>query len=516
MKLFLRIITIVRYVLINVLLFLLMCNRLPAQSTEHSGVNDNGSKYVLNDEKENYIPDKDQKESEPVGNDVTMVTSDFSTGEKPIDVTVIAGQNKTKTLMIQNSGDSPLRWSIASDGSEKLLYRLYVEDRDLLEITDAGGKTLHDALSFVDLIAKQTALDFDNNTVSNPNSRTSSIMVNPYNQTQTTDPTAFTNTLDDSQSSNFSDSKKTPQQLEIFTQKMDAESPKFLETLNNNRLSEFTDYVKPIDQNEIRQVRTEIDSFNDPMQTFRKWYQFEECGYPIFKPQMDVWEVSQDNGDHWQQILPINDQSYIINAHCFNPVEFLERQSLDDQMSLSTELTTLQEFVRQVQRGPALNPNSGIIPAGTIVEIEVSVDASSLEGGTYEPHLVLTDGGSLETVVVVPLHLTVVPELEKVPPPQLSKQSLGNQLPDKFGLSQNYPNPFNPSTTIKYSIPKVSFVSLKVYNIVGEEVSVFVSEQINAGFYEIEFDAIGLSSGIYFYRLQAGSFVETKKMVLIK
>jgi len=88
--------------------------------------------------------------------------------------------------------------------------------------------------------------------------------------------------------------------------------------------------------------------------------------------------------------------------------------------------------------------------------------------------------------------------------------------PLTFVLEQNYPNPFNPSTLIKYSVPENGFVKLSVYNLVGEEVIVLVNETVDAGFYEIEFDAAGLPSGIYFYRLQAGSFVETKKMILMK
>ncbi len=88
--------------------------------------------------------------------------------------------------------------------------------------------------------------------------------------------------------------------------------------------------------------------------------------------------------------------------------------------------------------------------------------------------------------------------------------------PLEFELSQNYPNPFNPTTTIKYSIAKSGLIILALYNLVGEEVSVLVSRQVNAGFYEIEFNATSLPSGIYFYRLQAGNFVETKKMVLMK
>ena len=85
-----------------------------------------------------------------------------------------------------------------------------------------------------------------------------------------------------------------------------------------------------------------------------------------------------------------------------------------------------------------------------------------------------------------------------------------------FNLDQNYPNPFNPSTTIKYQIPELSFVTLKVYDVLGNEIAILVNEEIPTGIYEVEFIATTLPSGVYFYRLQAGSFVETKKMVLMK
>lgn len=89
-------------------------------------------------------------------------------------------------------------------------------------------------------------------------------------------------------------------------------------------------------------------------------------------------------------------------------------------------------------------------------------------------------------------------------------------IPNTFSLEQNYPNPFNPSTTIKFSIPKESYVSLKVYNVIGEEVAAMVSEQMSPGYYNFSFDASKLTSGMYLYRLNAGDFVSTKKMILIK
>lgn len=95
-------------------------------------------------------------------------------------------------------------------------------------------------------------------------------------------------------------------------------------------------------------------------------------------------------------------------------------------------------------------------------------------------------------------------------------QNGANTVPTKFALSQNYPNPFNPTTSISYSIPQNSFVSLKVFDVLGQEVATLVNEEKSVGNYDVSFDASGIPSGMYFYRLQAGSFIDTKKMVLMK
>jgi len=89
-------------------------------------------------------------------------------------------------------------------------------------------------------------------------------------------------------------------------------------------------------------------------------------------------------------------------------------------------------------------------------------------------------------------------------------------VPKRFELFQNYPNPFNPSTTITFSIPAESFVSLKVYDVIGREIANVVSEELVAGNYKRQWNASGMSSGVYFYRIQAGNFVETKKMILLR
>ena len=88
--------------------------------------------------------------------------------------------------------------------------------------------------------------------------------------------------------------------------------------------------------------------------------------------------------------------------------------------------------------------------------------------------------------------------------------------PTAFSLSQNYPNPFNPTTTINYQLPMSGQVTLKVFDMLGREIATLVNDNENAGSYSAKFDGSRLASGVYFYRLQAGSFSQTKKLMLVK
>lgn len=91
-----------------------------------------------------------------------------------------------------------------------------------------------------------------------------------------------------------------------------------------------------------------------------------------------------------------------------------------------------------------------------------------------------------------------------------------NGFPSEFNLEQNYPNPFNPTTTISFSLPSSRQVTLKIYNLIGSEVTTLVNETLPAGKFEVRWDATNHSSGIYIYRLTAGDFAQTKKLTLIK
>jgi hypothetical protein len=89
-------------------------------------------------------------------------------------------------------------------------------------------------------------------------------------------------------------------------------------------------------------------------------------------------------------------------------------------------------------------------------------------------------------------------------------------LPTVYALEQNYPNPFNPATVITYALPKQSPVTLKIYDVVGRVVATLIDETQQPGTYRLRFDASGLASGVYLYRMMAGSFVDTKKLILLR
>ena len=98
----------------------------------------------------------------------------------------------------------------------------------------------------------------------------------------------------------------------------------------------------------------------------------------------------------------------------------------------------------------------------------------------------------------------------------MGTQNISSNIPNKFSLEQNYPNPFNPVTKIQYSIAKTSHAKLKIYDILGREMVTLVNEVKSPGVYVVDFNGSHLASGVYYYRLEAGDFVNVKKMLLIK
>jgi photosystem II stability/assembly factor-like uncharacterized protein len=147
-----------------------------------------------------------------------------------------------------------------------------------------------------------------------------------------------------------------------------------------------------------------------------------------------------------------------------------------------------------------VEPSSGIIPPGGNQNIVITLNAQSLQEGSYTGQVIITTNGGNITLPID--YLVDVEKLEGI--------SL------EYNLSQNYPNPFNPSTSIEFSIPNTSNVSLTIYDMLGKEVLKLLDEKKYMGTYKVNFNAANLASGIYVYRLETNEFSDSKKLILLK
>ncbi len=144
---------------------------------------------------------------------------------------------------------------------------------------------------------------------------------------------------------------------------------------------------------------------------------------------------------------------------------------------------------------------SGLAGGSAVVFASGFLDPSANQNGSsFGLYAALVDG------TVIPFSSTLT---------SINETSSGQVL-NSYSLLQNYPNPFNPSTKIEFSLPAKQAVSLKIFNLLGQEIATLVNREMNEGNYNINFDASGLSSGIYLYQLKAGNYVQTKKMTLLK
>lgn len=150
----------------------------------------------------------------------------------------------------------------------------------------------------------------------------------------------------------------------------------------------------------------------------------------------------------------------------------------------------------RIQLDSGSDMNGGVIPNIRPPLNDETIDKMYLQGIDYELEFALQELKNMNGIVGV--------------------QNQNSQIPESYSLYQNYPNPFNPVTKIKYSIPINSHVTIKVYDILGKEVSTLVDKFTNAGEYEVEFNASNLASGIYFYQMLSGSTINTKKLLFMK
>ncbi|MEO8167001.1 MAG: M14 family zinc carboxypeptidase, partial [bacterium] len=169
--------------------------------------------------------------------------------------------------------------------------------------------------------------------------------------------------------------------------------------------------------------------------------------------------------------------------------------------------------------------NYAVLDTSGVSWLTISPVAGTLDSGTTSPVSLklLSAGLRIDTTYSIPILVISndpaqgsVPVTLSLRVKRLTSVDSKGDLPNSFALHQNYPNPFNPSTNISYDLPKSSFVTLKVYNLIGQEVATLVNEIEDAGFKSVAFNSSALASGIYLYKLTAGDYVSTKKMILMK
>ena len=229
-------------------------------------------------------------------------------------------------------------------------------------------------------------------------------------------------------------------------------------------------------------------------------------------------EVSTDEGDSWTTIYPVRGFPYLLDATCLVPIPGDElRFSNGDGIFVTGFSAPELDFESQNLAGAvdwlSMSPNSGTLEAGNLTEVELNFDLASLKSRNTKGYIKLVSNDSNNPQIMIPVHLTADTDPEG---DRSHTESIAVEIPDHFSLRQNYPNPFNPTTTIKYDIPTQTDVTLKVFDILGRQVATLLNEVEEPGYKSVEFDGSLLASGLYFYRLEAWTYVQTRKLLLLK
>lgn len=226
---------------------------------------------------------------------------------------------------------------------------------------------------------------------------------------------------------------------------------------------------------------------------------------------LPVADLTELNSSARTNIFNLNSGSELIFSDYYYVVNKSSASNLTDEFSLTFKCELVNAATNQVV-GTFDNVTYNKFNVQEYDNPSYLVDCSGIESGSY--YLRLNTAVNEE----VNLYVGDIQRDDIV----LEKQNLivrnfkGEGIPTSYDLAQNYPNPFNPSTTIRYQLPQDGIVTLKIYDVLGSEIATLVNEEKVAGKYEVNFNASSLASGVYIYKIQAGEFVSSKKMMLLK
>lgn len=223
----------------------------------------------------------------------------------------------------------------------------------------------------------------------------------------------------------------------------------------------------------------------------------------------------------YQNLMQVQSQN---EGHCIDPINISGSWNNPYYSQYHTQSTRRRSFEGGATGGlddrfDMILYSKSISEPGGITYIPNSITEYGNDGNHYNDSINQRPNTAVPDSIADALHygsdhLPVYSLLEIRP--DVNVKQISNIIPDKFSLLQNYPNPFNPNTKIRFSMPKSSNVKIFVYDILGREVIELVNEKLFAGSYETDFNAIGFTSGVYFYKLETDSYKETKRMILAK
>ena len=198
-------------------------------------------------------------------------------------------------------------------------------------------------------------------------------------------------------------------------------------------------------------------------------------------------------------VTPVNDLPYVVEL----PDTLTFKVGEVFNFTIDTAFADVEDKLGELSFTVSVNPTD-ILLGFDPNTYSITLNSPSYVGfGEIRLTVEDSDGGALEVVLVIEVEMA-------------TSNALMADIPTNFELQQNYPNPFNPSSNIRFGLPESGEVRLDVYNMLGQRVATLVNQKMQAGWHSVTFDASGLSSGTYIYRITSGDFVQTKKMMLIK
>ena len=318
----------------------------------------------------------------------------------------------------------------------------------------------------------------------------------------------------------------------------------FYDQINNNSASE---YIMNADGSNIKRLTFDTNVIDSPPCWTSDGKIIFAREYPLVNSKTEIWMVDSSGSnlhkivedgsypdcsyDGTKIVYPVysdgDGEIWINNIEGTDPVKITDNQSQEwlpawspvtDQIVFQSDRDGNHEIyimnidgsnIRRLTNNSFYDGYPRWSPDGSQIVFE------SLRDGHYEIYKMDTTGLNQERLTVTNGN-AFQPDWGTISITGIDDQEITKQLPKSFRLFQNYPNPFNPNTKIKYSIPGKSFVSLKVFGLLANEITTLVNEEKSAGNYEVQFNGLELPSGVYFYKLQTDDFIQTKKMILLK